>query len=367
MEILHDLDLAFESDPAIDEIGFMFGYEDSNMVVVEHKLGISTKCLKKLFKYASSTLRDTVVGKRDRIYLKADEVLRLTRAILIVRADNPLALCLRKELLQQKFLDYSQEISFLNILFPLHPKSPSCWEHRRWVLKQKYASALPINVIESELTLSAHMSHIYPRNYYSWLHRIWLLLFLPNEKLIDEVVYMRSWMSTHTSDYSATSYQILIIQKLLSCNASTPRSISLLQEELDCNRQLLYSYSNRENLWLQRRALFSRLIDTQTWAIDTHTQQLQWPPCTLTNLIDKHLKHMCMISDGVESCEGLDTIVSDYLSCSSVTGAVFAELMTLVTLLEHDQTVEAPSQQQRLRYLLSYAVFIIEKVCCCTC
>lgn len=264
MEILNELDAAFAADPMIDELGFMFGYEPSAIVLTEHKLGVSTKYLKPLFRYVSGRLRELLGVKaqvgQNWFLLHAEELVRLSRAALVVRADNPLALNLRKQLIESStFLDAMAELHLLQLLFMVHPKSPSCWEHRRWCLVRAYpVFPLPTEALETELALTARMADCYPRNYYAWTHRLWMLPQLNQCMLQTELEFIRSWLRTHISDYSATSFHVQLLRRVAT---DTSTLTQLLQEEYALNRTLLMSYPYQENLWLQRRALFSLAVE----------------------------------------------------------------------------------------------------------
>jgi protein prenyltransferase alpha subunit repeat containing protein 1 len=78
-------------------------------------------------------------------------------------------------------------------LFSRHPKSPSAWQHVRWCYIQrlslrddsseagKYSTwdrrgnyILPAE-LETEREICRRSAERYPKNYYAWMHRLWLL------------------------------------------------------------------------------------------------------------------------------------------------------------------------------------------------
>ena len=257
MEVLQEIDEAFTIDPDIDEIGLTYDppSSSSHTVLIDHKLGIYAKSLKKLFKYASGELRKHVTCAAEHaVNLSAEDLHRLTRAVLIVRGDNPMALHLRKKLLNRQMLPLPAEISLLDMIFLLHPKSPSCWEHRRWILSRLHPHELSPSVVDREFQLCSNMADRYPRNYYAWIHRIWLLRKADSVRVReDERRLVREWIRLHPSDHSAVSYQLLLISEERSTDANA--AWESIRTELAANGALLSLYAEHESLWLQRRYL----------------------------------------------------------------------------------------------------------------
>ena len=255
-EILADIDSAFVSDPAIDELGILMTATPPNLVLIEHKLGLSYEILKPLFSYslvefyalsravkkAERNLSDSVI---------ADKMLRLTRAALLVKGDMPMLYNLRKTVLLENHTSQiiGDELAFLTVLFTKHPKSPSSWHHRRWCLKELYScrqlesgnsvsdTANKLNLsatdLETELDICAKMSESYPKNYYSWMHRLWLTQFMNIAELESELNFTRTWLLSHTSDHSAANHRQQVIIK---ANALISVLLEQQKDQLDKNQ-----------------------------------------------------------------------------------------------------------------------------------
>lgn len=216
-ELVEEINRAFEDDPEIDELGMVLS-SDESIVLVEHKLGISMAVLKPLFIYSITELqkhRSVLLKPIDLITPdEAKLICNLSRAILLVKGDFPPALNARKVMIENCTLSASREVQFLNVIFSKHPKSPSAWHHRRWCLLRLFRCTstrtsdsgcgndltLPVqekekereqekdtqmqppsysyssfsSVVEEEVALCERMCDLYPRNYYSWNHRLWL-------------------------------------------------------------------------------------------------------------------------------------------------------------------------------------------------
>ena len=210
-EVVEEINRAFEKNPEIDELGMVLS-SDESIVLVEHKLGISMAILKPLFKYSITELqkhRSVLLKPIDSISVaEAKLICDLSRAILLVKGDFPPALNARKTMISNGILSASGEVQFLNVIFSKHPKSPSAWHHRRWCLQRLFlcsnistststssSTSTPegdkewsrdreggdqsgrysfSSVVAEEVALCERMCDLYPRNYYSWNHRLWL-------------------------------------------------------------------------------------------------------------------------------------------------------------------------------------------------
>jgi hypothetical protein len=67
--------------------------------------------------------------------------------------------------------------------------------------------------MDRELKLSTNMSERYPKNYYSWLHRLWAIDQINNydisqryELLTQETDFLNNWIRHHTSDHCAINH-----------------------------------------------------------------------------------------------------------------------------------------------------------------
>jgi Protein prenyltransferase alpha subunit repeat len=233
-DVLADIDKAFEVDPVIDEIGIIMSPPPPNLVLIDHKLGLSFKILKPLFEFAINELYTVIrSAKMSKEMLSnpivSEKVLRLTRAILLVRADMPMLYNLRKTIILAGSTTHSidAELNFLGVLFTKHPKSPSSWQHRRWCLTTRWSYAhcksstfLQVELssceLEVELALCSAMSESYPKNYYSWLHRLWLLQYMEFAQLKSELNFTRAWLTSHVSDHSASNHRVQVILRIIS-------------------------------------------------------------------------------------------------------------------------------------------------------
>jgi hypothetical protein len=317
--ILADLDAAFEADNDINELGIILDTPPPAVVLMEHKLGIAAPALKPLLKYClqeyyalgcGATLRfddGTQVGRNDDDNVNdhvgdnmgehvpdpdlVRKLLSLSRAILCIRGNFPLAFSLRKTLLTHRVISFVDELRFLNLLFTKHPKCPASWEHRRWCLVQQSKglsseSVLPVETLKLELELCTAMAESYPKNYYAWVHRLWLLGHMSIDFLKNELQFTKTWLLRHVSDHCASNHRIQVtvrilrIQQVYTCRSDEEEESEnhhkplverlydgyhekavLVSELLLESEVLLQSRPGSETLWYHRRDLIEVFLD----------------------------------------------------------------------------------------------------------
>ena len=160
----------------IDEVGITLDPSLPLVVQVENKLGLAKSFLKPMFKYALSELY--LLRKEIHNYSYKEELKNISRAVLLVKGDFPVAYDVRKTLISTGAIEVKLEIPLTAVIFTLHPKCPSGWQHRRWCYNYKHkpdSVILNCSEIETEKELCREMAEKHPKNYYAWVHRLWLL------------------------------------------------------------------------------------------------------------------------------------------------------------------------------------------------
>jgi len=159
---------------------------------------------------------------------------------------------------------WQREIQFLNLLFTQHSKAPNSWAHRKWISKQMItiishcdSNDVKKNEIISkwtndELEICTSIAQKYPKNYYAWTHRRFVIdtllklqaTILQNsnddksdiewyteflwQTLESEYEFIHSkWMMKHVSDHSAVHYggEVLRIMIFLKWNEQNHKQV----------------------------------------------------------------------------------------------------------------------------------------------
>ncbi|CAH2294092.1 prenyltransferase alpha subunit repeat-containing 1 isoform X1 [Pelobates cultripes] len=305
--VVKDITGAFRRNPNIDEIGLIpcpeARYNRSPIVLVENKLGVESWCVKFLLPYVHNKL---LLHQQKKIWLNRDELIDVTCTLLLLNPDFTTAWNVRKELIQSGILNPVKDLHLGKLALTKFPKSPETWIHRRWVLQhlqQGYTTATvqskdgicqaPMDciheIVQEEMHVCCEAAGRYPSNYNSWSHRIWVIQHLGKltvKLLVDELSSTKHWVSMHVSDHSGFHYRQFLLRSLqsktlLDCEHSTaaashfekeqnpclPKEVgnweplrfdlpSLIEEEMELNKDLMESYPGHETLWCHRRQIF---------------------------------------------------------------------------------------------------------------
>ncbi|KAG6580032.1 prenyltransferase alpha subunit repeat-containing protein 1 protein [Phytophthora cinnamomi] len=142
--LLARLSSLFQQDPLIDEVGLLFGVEQSDLTpesaffLEEHKLGVAFAAGIPLFQAARTQfhpLNALLEQEAAEITESVDcgrraQLLHCTRAILLISADFYTAWNTRKSFVTRGWLSAQDEVTFTNLVFTLHPKSIDTWAYR---------------------------------------------------------------------------------------------------------------------------------------------------------------------------------------------------------------------------------------------
>ncbi|KAI9843906.1 MAG: hypothetical protein M1837_006060 [Sclerophora amabilis] len=120
--------------------------------------------------------------------------------------------------------------SFLTSPLHRHTKSPTLWNHRRFVMELFSSQTLPVDMdtlCNSELAIVMRAGEKHPKNYYAWnLYAKWLFTFLKSGHLAldqshsfqcltsDSISSVHEWCLRHPSDISGWSFLLLLFRHL---------------------------------------------------------------------------------------------------------------------------------------------------------
>ena len=177
---------------------------------------------------------------------------------------------------------HSNSCSLELLLSYIDSCSPSSWAHRKYVVGKlvdkiteqknidKDTFALIVTLFQEEICSCIQVAERYPKNYYAWTHRRYLLgqlrdLVLQNNNNQLAHIYMSllqnewslilNWLTTHTSDNSAVHYGGQVLEFWLeSIPDDDDTSIQeVMTGTLQSARDLVDRYQDHEALWMFRR------------------------------------------------------------------------------------------------------------------
>ncbi|MCJ1400861.1 Rab geranylgeranyltransferase [Xylographa trunciseda] len=162
--------------------------------------------------------------------------------------------------------------SDLNFVFSLLRKFPKCywiWNHRLWLLQQA-SIHLPASEVrklwEGELLLVGKMLSLDNRNFHGWGYRRTVVAALERQELRDESVgasmvkaefdYTTRMIRTSMSNFSAWHNRSRLIPRMLDeLAASDDDRRKILDEELILIQEGLYTDSRDQSLWFYHQSL----------------------------------------------------------------------------------------------------------------
>lgn len=153
-----------------------------------------------------------------------NEKLRATAVILMMDPEHLTAANTRKRIIKRKSEQIKEDSeaaaalvaselwlidSFLTGHLHRHTKSPTLWNHRRWLLSLHTSQISPHSDISLVVMLAAKR---HPRNYYAWDHARWLVrsAVLSTEKQDEIALAVRGWCYWHPTDTSGWSFLLFL-------------------------------------------------------------------------------------------------------------------------------------------------------------
>ncbi|KAF9772280.1 hypothetical protein IL306_010062 [Fusarium sp. DS 682] len=161
--------------------------------------------------------------------IPSEEMSRSTAVILLMDPEHLTAANTRKRLVRNRLEEeYLEEIlhhekhlvdSLLTSRLHRHTKSPTLWNHRRWIMEQYHLHNMDVPV-EDDLTRIIMISgERHPRNYYAWCHARYLIntFILPSSSSQDGISRMiiatQKWCFAHHNDISGWQFLIFLLDK----------------------------------------------------------------------------------------------------------------------------------------------------------
>ncbi|RKL10821.1 hypothetical protein BFJ68_g8466 [Fusarium oxysporum] len=161
--------------------------------------------------------------------VSSDDISRSTAVILLMDPEHLTAANTRKRLIRDKLREQDLQDrlhlekhlidSLLTSRLHRHTKSPTLWNHRRWLIQQ--FRVYNINVpAENDLTRTIMVSgERHPRNYYAWCHARYLInaFILPlsssQEGISRMIIATQKWCFAHHNDISGWQFLLFLLDK----------------------------------------------------------------------------------------------------------------------------------------------------------
>ncbi|KAK0634995.1 hypothetical protein B0T17DRAFT_484852 [Bombardia bombarda] len=196
-----------------------------------------------------------------------------TAVLLLMDPEHLTAANTRKRLLrglaahrdeQQVVLEREKRLvdSLLTSRLHRHTKSPTLWNHRRWLLLEFTSLSLPVHVHADITSVVLVAAERHPRNYYAWCHARFLMSLQATESSEPIIATIKKWCFQHHTDISGWSFLYFLLSTKGPSDATV--SCSTFAEVLGLVSSL---HLANESVWVFLRTLTaSGLVDDQEYS-----------------------------------------------------------------------------------------------------
>ncbi|KAK1730447.1 hypothetical protein CaCOL14_001070 [Colletotrichum acutatum] len=240
---------------------------DENFLRDENAVAIPKLRIVQAFLFARQILQkhkasDSSVGR--------EQLMAATSVLLLMDPEHLTAANTRKRLLSDAIsagdtvkANLARETWFVDSLLTSrlhrHTKSPTLWNHRRWLSERYRDAGLPVVVQQDVETVVMMAGERHPRNYYAWTHARWLtrtfLVVSELDVLVPLTQSVKKWSFRHHSDISGWSFLAYLIDRLGKDDRGT---VSLVYNEtLSLAESLRWC---NESVWWFLRTIASRPV-----------------------------------------------------------------------------------------------------------
>ncbi|KAJ3022513.1 UNVERIFIED_CONTAM: hypothetical protein HDU68_009065 [Siphonaria sp. JEL0065] len=143
------------------------------------------------------------------------------------------------------------DLKFIEKLVRVYPKSYWLWLHRRWVLEN-----MPHPDWNRELKLCQMMLDMDPRNFHGWDYRRIILAKAGKSSNRSELEYSMAKIHQNFSNYSAWHYRSKLIPRITGFAEGERQSI--IQKDFEIVRNAIYTEPADQSAWLYQRWLLGQ-------------------------------------------------------------------------------------------------------------
>ncbi|OBS25728.1 hypothetical protein FPOA_06263 [Fusarium poae] len=199
---------------------------DTPVLRDENAVAIPKLRIVQAFIVAQKLHKKFLVGDQN---VSIEQVMRSTAIMLLMDPEHLTASNTRKRLITDESKDGSigdmlrSEKHLLDSLLTSrlhrHTKSPTLWNHRRWLMEQYRIHSKDVPVEDDITSIIGVSGERHPRNYYAWCHARYLIsaFILPSSKVKDAlsriIISTQKWCFSHHNDISGWQFLIFLLDK----------------------------------------------------------------------------------------------------------------------------------------------------------
>ncbi|KAI8619720.1 hypothetical protein BC830DRAFT_1102770 [Chytriomyces sp. MP71] len=255
--------IAAHPPSTLNDFGFMPPSEDKEgpyapFVLVEGNLGVPANWIEPLCHLSHSIyfrLKDLDIADTTKSVDRAD----LTLASMLLLLMNPeiySAWNTRKRLLVARTLSLTEELAFVDLVLTKHPKRPSAWTHRAWLLA-RWERNFEDNARAHELDVCDKAARRYRMNYHAWTHRWKVTQDSSLEFKLFAFQRVKTYICSHISEHSAFAHALAVFDSILQNEQLIhAERLELFEKELRETMKLIVRYPGHKSPWCYLRGLY---------------------------------------------------------------------------------------------------------------
>ncbi|CAO3596805.1 unnamed protein product [Absidia cylindrospora] len=202
--------------------------------------------------------------------------------MVLLKPEHYTAMNARKQLVVSGQVNIQDELKLNQLIFtiPRNTKSSIAWHHREWLFTHDKQGAMDHMDLENEMELCQRAITLYPRNYYAWNYRHWLLTWMTTThddaiaRVHVEYQTTCQWLETNISDHTGIRYLEKTLEMWVSAQQQQQQRYQVLRQHMVWLDELTLRYPGHESLWCHRRycaTLFFHNNIPHPWIQQQHT------------------------------------------------------------------------------------------------
>ncbi|KAJ3130976.1 Protein prenyltransferase alpha subunit repeat-containing protein 1 [Physocladia obscura] len=249
-------------------------FEFSPFLLVEKNLGVPANAIEPLMRYAHFVFFSILPKINLESLTETDltELDRSSRCLLLLNPEIYSAWNARKKLLCLKSLSISEELALVDLVLSKHPKRPSAWTHRAWLLPKVLDSTKTLiereQFLKQEIKVCNQAAQRHRMNYHAWTYRLKVVRDAPLQFKLHAFRDTRSYISSHISEHSAFAHALSVLEFLFQDTDFTEHDAQeLFNAELKDAMRLIVAYPGHKSPWCYLQGLYLISLRNQKFDI----------------------------------------------------------------------------------------------------